>query len=96
MIAKLIIKAMFAIAGMSKKASAIYLAILTFFFLAALGFLLFGIILVDQPNGPSYGIPLTITGAILMFLVVATIAISTIASNYVRKNADKDPKKNTK
>lgn len=85
MLTKLIIKAMYAIAGMSKKASAIYLGVLTFFFVSALSFLIFGLILIDQRNGNPYGIPLAITGGVLMFLVISTIAVSSISSNYVRK-----------
>lgn len=94
MITKLVIQLMFAIAKMSKKASAIYLTILTILFSGALGSLLYGAIyLTNGKDGyPDRVVLILILGFVFFFIVVAMIALTTIASNYVRKNPDKNPK----
>ena len=85
---------MFAIAKMSKKASAIYLTILTVLFSGALGSLLYGAIYLTNGTGgyPDRVVLFLILGFVFFFIVVAMIAMTTIASNYVRKNPDKNPK----
>ncbi len=79
---------------MSKKASAIYLTILTILFSGALGSLLYGAIyLTNGKDGyPDRVVLILILGFVFFFIVVAMIALTTIASNYVRKNPDKNPK----
>ncbi len=79
---------------MSKKASAIYLTILTILFGGALGSLLYGAIyLTNGKDGyPDRVVLILILGFVFFFIVVAMIALTTIASNYVRKNPDKNPK----
>ncbi len=94
MITKIVIRLMFAIAKMSKKASAIYLAVLTLLFCGAISFLLYGVIYLTNGNDvfPDRVVFILILGLVFFFFVVAMIALTTIASNYVRKNPDKNPK----
>jgi|WetSurMetagenome_2_1015567.scaffolds.fasta_scaffold346956_1 uncharacterized membrane protein len=77
----------YAIAGMSQKASIVYCWLLTFFFLIGLGSILTGLFFLN-PDGdqPAFAIPIIIVGSVVSFIVVATIACTTIASNYVRRN----------
>ncbi len=83
---------------MSKKASAIYLAILTVLFSGALISLLYGAIYLTNGNDgyPDRVVLILILGFVFFFFVVAMIALTTIASNYVRKNPDKNPRENKK
>ena len=89
---------MFAIARMSKKASLIYLILLSSLFLASLILLLAGLIQIDPVNNvyTESSIPLVVCCGISLFVSVFGVALTTIASNYVRKNAHKDPKLNQK
>lgn len=95
MITKLIIKLAFAIANMSKKTSIVYLSILSFVFLVSVFLITTGLIfIVPGEDIPSYAIPFLVCGCVCLFISVIGVAITTIASNYVRKNLDKDPKNN--
>ncbi len=93
MITSLLIKCMFAIARMSKKASLIYIIILSSVFIASTIVFIYSLILVD-PDGvvPSHAYGLLSTSIVMLFVSTAGVALTTIASNYVRKNPDKDPK----
>ena len=84
---------MFAIANMSKKATIVYLSILTLLFSGAIACVLYGILYITngESEHPSYIIYLLIAGFILFFIVLCMIAITTIASNYVKKNPHKKP-----
>ena len=85
---------MFAVARMSKRASLIYIIVVSLFFaVSTIGFIA-GLIYID-PEGetPVFGIPLLIISAVCLFLCVAAVALTAIASNYVRKNPHKDPNK---
>jgi hypothetical protein len=95
MLTQLIRKILFAIAGMSRKASVWYCWILTFFFCLAVSTLLTGVIFIRPDETPGFAIPLTIVGAVFLFLVTATITLTTLASNYVRKKTQgQNPKDN--
>ncbi|MFA6861283.1 MAG: hypothetical protein WCR56_02750 [Bacilli bacterium] len=86
MINYLIRKFMLTIAGMSKKASKIYCIILTFVFLLAVSLLLTGLIIINpKVDYPHWAISMTIAGSIFLFVVVFTIMLTTIASNYVKR-----------
>ena len=92
MIGKLIAKIRFGIARLSKKGSAIFISLLSLFFLISLGVLLSGVILLTSPNPVSLaGILRTGIGGIVVFLTLAAVALTSISSNYVRKNPDKNP-----
>ena len=92
MIGKLIAKIRFGIARLSKKGSAIFISLLSLFFLISLGVLLSGVILLTSPNPVSLaGILRTGIGGIVVFLTLAAVAFTSISSNYVRKNPDKNP-----
>jgi predicted tellurium resistance membrane protein TerC len=95
MITGLIVKAMFAIARMSKRASLIYIIVLSTVFWVATGMFLHAMILVD-PEGviPPYAYTLLTISIVMLFVSTAGVALTTIASNYVRKNPYKDPKAN--
>ena len=94
MITRMLIKFMFAVARMSKKASLIYIIIVSLIFVISTCGFIAGLIYID-PEGetPVFGIPILISSAICLFLCVAAVALTAIASNYVRKNPHKDPKK---
>lgn len=96
MIIELLIKAAFAIAHMSKKASTIYISILSALFLFATGFITFGLIYWNPgaEGSKEISLPIFIVGCVFIFLILLAIAITTISSNYVKRNPDKDPKKN--
>lgn len=80
---------------MSKKASIIYLSFLTVFFLVALGLIVYGsIFYLKDGEIAQFPLMITVVGLILFFLVLVAIAVTTISSNYVKKNPHKDPKKN--
>ncbi len=95
MITGLLIRCMFAIAKMSKKASAIYLGVLTVFFGLALSAILYASLYLTngRDDNPSHLIPVLAVGFVLFLIVLVMIALTTIASNYVRKNPDKNPVK---
>ena len=94
----IITKIIFAIAKMSKRASAIFVSVLTMFFLGALSMILVSTLYLTngKTGNPSYVIPLFITGLILFFLVIFSVGCTTIASNYVKKNPEKDPNQTEK
>ena len=93
----IVMKAIFAIARMSKKTSAVFISILSFvFFLSTCSFII-GLIMIDPVSGnvsSSFAIPLVVTGAVFLCLSVFLVFLTTLASNYVRKNPHKDPKLN--
>lgn len=83
------------IAKMSKKASAIYLALLSFLFLLALGVLITGLILINPQDEAitTLSIVLTCIGGFGLILSVFGVALTAIASNYVRRSDEKDNRK---
>lgn len=85
---------MFAIANMSKKASAIYLIVLTILFSGSISSLLYGAIYLTngRDDNPSHIKMILALGFILFFFVLFMIALTAIASNYVKKNPNKNPK----
>ncbi len=97
MVINLCIKFAFAIAKMSKRASTIFISVLTFAFLSATALLTVGLIYYN-PGGEEeereISLPLLIVGCVVLFLILLTIAITAISSNYVKRNPEKDPKKN--
>lgn len=95
MFINLCIKFAFAIAKMSKKASTIFISVLTFAFLSATALLTVGLIYYN-PGGEGQreiSLPLLIVGCVVLFLILLTIAITAISSNYVKRNPEKDPNK---
>ena len=95
----LLIKLMISISKMSKKASAIYLSVLSALFFAFLILLIYGLILIDPGKGnpTPLALILTISGGVGLILSVLGVALTTIASNYVKKNQNRDSKnKNNK
>lgn len=89
---------MVAISKMSKKASAIYLSVLSTLFFVFLVLLISGLILIDPDKGvpTPLALGLSITGGVGLILSVLGVAITTVASNYVRKNQNKDLKNKNK
>lgn len=87
---------MFLIARMSRKASAIYLSILSFLFVGFLSMFIAGLILIDPKTGvcQPHAIIMAVLGGLGLILTVSGVALTAIASNYVRKNPHKDPKNN--
>lgn len=83
---------------MSKKASAIYLSVLSTLFFVFLVLLISGLILIDPDKGAPtpLALGLSITGGVGLILSVLGVAITTVASNYVRKNQNKDLKNKNK
>lgn len=97
MIGKLIAKIRFGISRLSKKGSAIFISLLSLFFLISLGILLSGVILLTSSNPIRLtGILRTVIGGIAVFMTLAAVALTTISSNYVRKNPEKNPKSENK
>lgn len=91
----LLIKIVFAISRMSKKASTVFISVVSFVFLVSLVLLMSGVIYMTNGVGyPQFAVNITIIGAILIFLSIAAVALTTLSSNYVRKNPHKDPKNN--
>lgn len=95
MITRLVVKLMFAIARMSKKASLIYIISLSVLFLLSTVVFIYALILVD-PEGvvPPYAGGMFAVSVLMLFVSVAGVALTTIASNYVHKYPHKDPKGN--
>ncbi len=75
-----------AISNMSRRASAIYLAILSLIFLAGIGMLLVGAIYIplDGENVPSWSIVLLVVGFFVAIGSGAGVALTTLSSNYVK------------
>ncbi len=90
----LIKKFMLRVANMGKKAALVWCILLTLDFFASLFCLLFGILLIKPDGtGPEYAIPLTIVGAVLLFICTFMIMLTTVSSNYIKaknKNEDED------
>lgn len=86
-------KLIFAIARMSKKASAIYMSVLSVVFLGSVAMLLVGVLLLDNPDPSAIALPLTLSGALIIALDIFLVCLTSISSNYVRKNPHKDPSK---
>ena len=78
---------------MSKKACAIYVTVLSIFFLLGLSLILVSTLYLTNgsTDQPTWVIDLAIVGAVLFFCVIFAVGCTTIASNYVRKNPDKYP-----
>ncbi|MBQ8142645.1 MAG: hypothetical protein IJ194_05765 [Bacilli bacterium] len=96
MIRHIVIKFLFFIANMSKKASAIYIILLSVVYAIALSLLLVGLIYIDpyhQGEIAPFALPLTIFGIVFLFIVTLGVALTAISSNYVKRNPHKDPKK---
>lgn len=98
MITKLLINSMFGIANMSKKASAIYLIVLTILFGGSVSSLLYGAIYLTngRDDNPEHVTLILVLGFVLFFFVLVMIALTAIASNYVKKNPHKNPKAQNK
>lgn len=94
MITLFIRKMIFAIAKMSKKASAIFISVLTVLFLAGLVMLLTSVLYLTNGDPQTWAIILAVVSSFLFLIVVLAIAITAISSNYVRKNPHKDPSLN--
>ena len=82
----LIERMMEAISNMSKRASAIYLILLSTFFLAGLAILLVGAIYMplDGSEVPAYAIILAIAGFVVMLVSCVAVTLTTLSSNYVK------------
>ncbi len=95
MITKLLYSFMRKIASMSKKSSAIYLALLSLLFLLALGLLITGLILLNPKDEAitTLSIVLTSIGGFGLLVSVFGVALTAIASNYVRRSDEKSDKK---
>jgi hypothetical protein len=95
MFTRIVLSLIFAIARMSKKVSAIYVSILSSIFLVSVGGLISGLILIvpNQESISPAAIPLIVVSGVCLVLSVVLVAMTTLASNYVRKNPHKDPKK---
>ncbi len=95
MISTFILKAIFRIAQMSKKTSAIFVSILSFVFCVAVFLLIDGLVFIDPIEGITspIAIPFISIGGSLLFLSVFLVAMTTLASNYGRKYPEKNPKK---
>lgn len=92
MIFSLIKKCMFAIAKMSKKASLIYLIILVTCFLISLTFVTIPLIILTngQSTYPPFTIPMLVVGSVMAVLIILSLAITSISSNYVKKQQNRD------
>ncbi len=84
-------RVMEAISNMSRRASAIYLAILSLIFLVGLAMVLVGAIYIplDESGTPDFAWPLAISGAIVMLVDCAVVAVTTLSSNYVKSRQQK-------
>ncbi len=94
---RIVMKAIFAIARMSKKTSAIFISVLSVVFLFSTCSFIIGLIMIDPVSGnfsSPAAIPLLVCGITFLCLSVLLITMTTLASNYVRKNPHKDPKLN--
>lgn len=84
---------MLRIATMGKKATLTYILLLTLDFLVALGFMITGLIfLIPEQDPPKFAIPFTIVGAVLLFVMVVAIMLTTLSSNYVEKKMTEEEK----
>lgn len=94
MIGLLMKKIIFAIARMNKKASAILLSILSFFFIGGLCMILASAIyMTNGLESPAWALPVLITGFVVLVIIIFIIACTALSSNYVKRNPDKDPHK---
>ncbi len=84
-------RVMEAISNMSRRASAIYLAILSLIFLVGLAMVLVGAIYIplDESEAPDFAWPLAISGAVVMLVDCAAVAVTTLSSNYVKSRQQK-------
>lgn len=84
---------MLRVATMSKKGTVVYIVMTTIDFLAALTCLLVGLIFVRPIDSPApFAIPLIIVGAVLSFIMVFLIMLTSLSSNYVEKKMTEEEK----
>lgn len=79
---------------MSKKASIVFLSILTFCVVISLGLLISGLIMITSDVNPSYSLSLSliISGGVCIFIELVIILITAISSNYmesIKRKKDK-------
>ncbi len=90
---KLLNKFLVKIANISKKGIIIYCITTTVLFLIAAGMFLTGVIFLP-PNKETIpaAIPLTITGGIILVILLFSVLLMTLASNYAKNRANSTDK----
>lgn len=79
------------IAGMSRRASVIYSIVLTLIFLVGICLFLAGILyILPDVTPPDFAIPCLAVGSLVIVLVLATVAVTTMASNFASKDEEEE------
>lgn len=87
-------KILFFIARLNKKKSLIYLLTVTIIFIISVVLLLVGLIyMVPHQPYPVFAVVFVIIGGILMFLSLATVALTSLSSNYIVDDEKEEDKK---
>ena len=80
---------------MSRRASVVFAIVLTLVFLVGIALFLTGILYVlPDVVPPAFAIPCLAVGSLVIVLVLATVAVMTLASNYGTKPAEEESEKN--
>ena len=85
-------KILLKIASMSKRASAIYCIVLTILFLVGIALFLTGILYaLPDTDMPSFAIICLAIGSLVILAILATVALTSLASNYIEsEETDKE------
>ena len=85
------------VANISKRGTIVYCVTITILFFIAAGMFLTGVLyLYPNSNTIAAAVPLTISGGIILFLLLVSVLMMTFASNYAKKIQTQDSNENKK